>query len=44
MIGEIQQMVGIGALKIAPLEEKPLAARSGTEPQTLFPVRPRKSF
>lgn len=37
MIAEIQEMVGIGALTIAPLEEKPLATRSGTEPADAFP-------
>src|SRR6185295_105241 len=32
MIAELQEMVGVGALTIAPLQERPLAAKSGTEP------------
>src|SRR3954470_5776118 len=37
MIAEIQEMVGIGALTIAPLEEVPLAAKSEPVPLGTFP-------
>ena len=37
MISEIQEMVGIGALTIAPLAGKPLTAVPGSEPADSFP-------
>ena len=44
MIAEIQEMVGIGALTIAALDEKPLAAGPGTEPLDTFPSSTTQEF
>ena len=44
MISEIQEMVGIGALKLAALDAKPLAAKSGIEPLDTFPSSTTQEF
>src|SRR4051794_40579489 len=44
MIAEIQEMVGTGVLTIAPLEEAPLAARSGPAPLDTFPSSTTQEF
>ena len=44
MISEIQEMVGIGALQLAALDDKPLPAKSGIEPLDTFPSSTTQEF
>jgi two-component sensor histidine kinase/ActR/RegA family two-component response regulator len=44
MIAELREMVGIGALTIAPLKDEPLAARSGPELMDTFPSSTTQEF
>ncbi len=44
MISEIQEMVGIGALQLAALDDKPLPAKSGIELLDTFPSSTTQEF